>query len=315
MTDFGAPDPSGFSLAAVEAAAAVLPAGQQVLTPSPAVARTLSRAGHRVTVAAPDRGAPGGADAVVLAADELTVAGDGAEELLAAAADATRPGGLLVVTAVRSGATTAPAGERPGPAPRETPPPRTGPRSFADADIAHLLHARGVAVESLREVDARAVASGRVPASEAARNQVFMSHLPLKLLSAATLVRDDEGQVLCVYDTFRQHWTVPGGIVDAGEDPRAAAVRESEEEGGVRVRAGALLGVFSLAVPDRTLLLYEARPLDPDDPAVREPVTSHPHEVGEVVWLPLEEALARVNWRTRWQLERCLAEPGETWIE
>ncbi|HUZ10971.1 MAG TPA: NUDIX hydrolase [Acidimicrobiales bacterium] len=40
-------------------------------------------------------------------------------------------------------------------------------------------------------------------------------------------------------------WFLPGGGIDHGEDPRQALLREVTEETGLRVEAGALLGVLS----------------------------------------------------------------------
>jgi ADP-ribose pyrophosphatase YjhB (NUDIX family) len=41
------------------------------------------------------------------------------------------------------------------------------------------------------------------------------------------------------------HWTLPGGGIDFGEDPRAAAVREVFEETGLRVEVDELVTVDS----------------------------------------------------------------------
>ena len=54
---------------------------------------------------------------------------------------------------------------------------------------------------------------------------------------------------------------MPGGWVDVGQDPRAAASREALEEAGVVVEAGAIVDAF-LSPPEEggaVFLLFEAR--------------------------------------------------------
>jgi ADP-ribose pyrophosphatase YjhB (NUDIX family) len=228
-----------------------------------------------------------------------------------------RPNGLLVVSAL--------AGDARDPRPRHALADRISPalredtRLFDAPAVEHLLLHRGLSVHRLekhRTKDGeRFLVVGRAPVSTQERSARFIASLPFKLVTAAVVCRDPEGRLLCVFDTFRRHWTIPGGVVDAGEDPREGAVREAVEEGGVRVEAGPLLGVFNTAVPDRLLMIYAASPLDPDDPTTRAPVTRQPHEVGEVRWVPVDEALELLNPRTRWQVQQCLDAPGETWRE
>jgi 8-oxo-dGTP diphosphatase len=41
-----------------------------------------------------------------------------------------------------------------------------------------------------------------------------------------------EGKTLLIYSAWRQQWEVPAGMIEPGEDPAAAALRELAEESG-----------------------------------------------------------------------------------
>ncbi|MBC7264685.1 MAG: NUDIX hydrolase [Chloroflexi bacterium] len=45
-------------------------------------------------------------------------------------------------------------------------------------------------------------------------------------------------------------WSIPGGIVELGETLRAAAEREVREECGIEVKAGPVINVTELILPD-----------------------------------------------------------------
>lgn len=260
----------------------------------------------------------GTASAVLLVDDEVSRHGDRAEEYVSRAADVVRPGGLLVLSAL--------VGDGRDHGPRKvvgatvSPELRTEVRTYDAHGVEHLMQHRGLTVHRLekhRGSDGaeRFLVVGRTAISTDERSARFIASLPFKLVTAAVVCRDAQDRLLCVFDTFRRHWTIPGGVVDAGEDPRTGALREAVEEGGVRCAAGPLLGVFNTVVPDRLLMIYGATPALPDDPTTLTPTTRQSHEIGEVRWVPVAEALELLNPRTRWQVEQCLEHPGETWRE
>jgi 8-oxo-dGTP pyrophosphatase MutT (NUDIX family) len=68
--------------------------------------------------------------------------------------------------------------------------------------------------------------------------------LPRIPASAGALLFDDAGRVLIVNPTYKAHWTIPGGVMEAdGETPWEACRREVLEEVGLSVEAGRLVAV------------------------------------------------------------------------
>jgi 8-oxo-dGTP diphosphatase len=60
-------------------------------------------------------------------------------------------------------------------------------------------------------------------------------------LGAGVLFRDASGGVLLVRPSYKPGWDIPGGVVEPGESPLTAAVRETEEELGLALPVGDLL--------------------------------------------------------------------------
>lgn len=56
--------------------------------------------------------------------------------------------------------------------------------------------------------------------------------------SAVLILEDDDERALIVKANYKAHWTFPGGMIDAGETPKQAALREVAEEVGLTINAG-----------------------------------------------------------------------------
>lgn len=63
----------------------------------------------------------------------------------------------------------------------------------------------------------------------------WLTHLEKRASSAGVALYDGNGRVLIVKAHYKKYWSFPGGIIDAGETPRQAAVRETREEVGPSV--------------------------------------------------------------------------------
>ncbi|SFQ31655.1 ADP-ribose pyrophosphatase YjhB, NUDIX family [Amycolatopsis arida] len=79
----------------------------------------------------------------------------------------------------------------------------------------------------------------------------YVRSLNRKRMSAGVLLRDSDGRVLLVEPSYKPHWDIPGGAVDANEAPWATAVREVREELGIECPLGRLLVIDYLSADDR----------------------------------------------------------------
>jgi ADP-ribose pyrophosphatase YjhB (NUDIX family) len=81
---------------------------------------------------------------------------------------------------------------------------------------------------------------------------------------AAAIPVDDEDRVILLrrgFDPGQGRWTFPGGFVDLGESVEEAARRETDEELGIAIELGRLVGVYSRAEDRVVLIVFLARAL------------------------------------------------------
>ena len=77
---------------------------------------------------------------------------------------------------------------------------------------------------------------------------------------AASIVEMDQRIILLrrAIEPQKGKWVLPGGYVDRGEEVAAAAIRETEEECGIKTRLKGLLGVYSYPGKMAVLVVYTA---------------------------------------------------------
>jgi 8-oxo-dGTP pyrophosphatase MutT (NUDIX family) len=108
------------------------------------------------------------------------------------------------------------------------------------------------------------------------------------IVAAGAVVLRRGSEVLLVHRPKYDDWSFPKGKVDRGEHPLAAAVREVEEETGLRVRLGRPLSDHRYQVNGRgkTVHYWVARVIGDDD------ISTYlvNDEIDEVVWVSFERA-------------------------
>lgn len=131
------------------------------------------------------------------------------------------------------------------------------------------------------------------------QNKQWQDNLPKKKVAVKVILKSDKGNALLVKPDYKDTWQMPGGGVDEFEDPRLAAVRETEEETGIRIEASELRLVDSIfkAKDDYLFLLFECtRTFSEDadysveDEEIEEYKFIHPIEVASLLPSYYEEA-------------------------
>ncbi len=116
--------------------------------------------------------------------------------------------------------------------------------------------------------------------------------------SAAAVILNDKDQVLVLNHVLRPYsgWGLPGGFLDAGEQPRDAIRREIFEEVGIELND---LVMFRVRVVSRHIeMLFKAR-------AVGEPAVKS-REITEVKWFAFDDLPADMSLAQKTIIARVL---------
>ena len=136
--------------------------------------------------------------------------------------------------------------------------------------------------------------------------------LPRIPASAGALIFDGGGRLLIANPTYKEHWTIPGGIMEAdGETPWEACRREVREEVGLNVDDGRLVAVDFLrpkpSKPGGMRFLFHCGVL-PD--AVLDGITLQEEELSEYRLLKPPAALSLLSGPLRRRVGAALVVPS-----
>ena len=101
---------------------------------------------------------------------------------------------------------------------------------------------------------------------------------------AGALIFNDVGHVLLIRQNYGgRYYALPGGAIEPGESPHAAAIREVLEEAGVEIRLERLIGLYTAPSRGRWLAFAFLGVIERGRPTVVDPA-----EIAEVGWFDVE---------------------------
>jgi ADP-ribose pyrophosphatase YjhB (NUDIX family) len=118
----------------------------------------------------------------------------------------------------------------------------------------------------------------------------------------AVCVLEHQGEVLVLRQPHRTGWSLPGGLLDRGEDPRAGVEREVREETGLRIEVGLPVATQVNAHLRRVDVIYRLR-------VAERPLVRPGGEAQRAEWLRPEEVGADADGSTR-EILALLARAG-----
>lgn len=65
---------------------------------------------------------------------------------------------------------------------------------------------------------------------EKTKDIIFYQNLPKKRMACGVIFFNNKEEILIVKPSYKDHWSIPGGVIDLNESPRQAAIREIKEE-------------------------------------------------------------------------------------
>jgi 8-oxo-dGTP diphosphatase len=141
--------------------------------------------------------------------------------------------------------------------------------------------------------------------------------LPRIPASSGALIFDQRGRLLIANPTYKAHWTIPGGIMEAdGETPWEACRREVREEVGLTVEDGRLAAVdFLRPRPDKPggmRFLFDCGVLSD---AVLDTITLQLEELSEYRLADVDEALVLLSGPLRRRVGAALAAEACVYLE
>ena len=123
------------------------------------------------------------------------------------------------------------------------------------------------------------------------RKAQWLRSLDARPSSATVILENSEGKALIVKANYKPHWTFPGGIIDAGESPAEAAVREVSEEVGLTLDRDTLRFAWVAHRSSEVINSYQFVFYGELPDNAEQSIVLQASEIDEYVWVSRDEVM------------------------
>ncbi len=125
------------------------------------------------------------------------------------------------------------------------------------------------------------------------------------LVTAGAIITDDRGELLLLKHRFRpgSGWGIPGGYINAGEQPEEALRRELREEVGLQIEKIELFEIRAFAKPQQVEIIFRCQ-------AAGNPDRLN-YEIEKAQWFSLENLPSQLPEDQLDQIQRALGVGAE----
>ncbi len=132
----------------------------------------------------------------------------------------------------------------------------------------------------------------------------YYKSLPRKRMGSGVIIRNSKGEILLLKTTYKDHWEIPGGVVEENESPKQTAERETQEETGLTIKISSCLVVHYRSAQDEQdeniMFVFDGGVIA-DDAEIR----LDSKEISEAKFISFENAPSLVGERIASRLPYC----------
>lgn len=135
----------------------------------------------------------------------------------------------------------------------------------------------------------------------------YYKNLPKKRIGVGAIILNEKDEILVVKPSYKDYWSIPGGVVDENESPRGACIREIIEEVDIDLKDVKFLCVDYMSNSgekgENLQFIFFGGKLNKSE---IKNIKLGGREIVEYKFMKIDDALPLLSERLRMRLPKCL---------